>query len=263
MSLARHLPFVALLALAAPLVARAAPEQDVSEVMYNLGTSDASLAKDAPPRFVFGAKAMVQPSLEAAMGGLDNSGGFTGKTTGEQGVASWVGADFEGPAGTAHVLGLFEKVGDHWHAVTWQIARTATAADQAKALAAHARPDAFARSVDGDAQPAVKLLEAGLRDGAALAKSVADRDDVVVFGAEPGPRIAGAAAARTALRAWPSLKVTDGLQAGTIAGHSVAWVAANVATTAGKHTPYRLLAVYVKDHASWRLVAIQLAFVAS
>ena len=273
MSLVRHLSLVAVLTLAVPAL-HAAPEQDASEVLYKLGTSDNDGTDAARPRFVFAAHALVAPKLQAAMGGFDDSGGFDGKIIGELGVAAWVGADYEygqicgadgcgagGPTATAHALGLFEKVGDHWHAVTWQIARTVTPAEQAKALAAHVRPDAFARAVEPAAKTAVAQLEAGLKSGAALAKTVADRDDVVLFGAAPGPRVVGAAKVRAALAHWPALRVTDGLQAGTIGGGTVAWIAANVAATSGKHEPYRLLAVYIKDHASWRLVALQLAFV--
>lgn len=272
MSISRAWPLVLVVALGTAV--SAAPEQDVSEVLYKLGIASAAAPDATPPRFVFGKKAMIAPSYKAALGGFDESGGFDGRTIGELGVAAWVGADYtfgqicgtsgcdpSKSAATAHALGLFVKVRDHWHPIAWQIARTVPADAQAAALGKHVHPDAFSRGVEPGARAVVRQLEAALKDGAELAKSVASRDDAVALGAEPGPRAQGAKAVRAALQKWPALKITSGPRAGTVAGGSVAWVAANVEATSGTHTPYRLLAIYLKDGTAWQLVAVQLAFV--
>lgn len=124
-------------------------------------------------------------------------------------------------------------------------------------------PGKLERHVDPAAAAAVKRFEATLGDPAAFAKTVSDRDDVVLYGSEAKERYVGCEAVRAALRKWKlAFSVRDGVVAGATASKTVAWLAANVdARPAGKPkapaTPYRVTVIYELHGAAWDIVQLQ------
>jgi SnoaL-like protein len=126
-----------------------------------------------------------------------------------------------------------------------------------------ALPTKLERHVDAAAAAAVKKFEATLGDPTKFAKTVSDRNDVVLYGSEVKERYVGGAAVRATLRKWKlALTVRDGVIAGATTSKTVAWVAANVdARAAGKPkaaaTPYRVTAIYELHGSSWDIVQLQ------
>jgi hypothetical protein len=150
--------------------------------------------------------------------------------------------------------------------IAWHVAYAVTGKEQAKAAAKGTLPDALPRKIDAGAEDVAKQFEATVGDAKALAKTVSDRKDVVLYGSELAERYVGGAKVRAQLLKWGlAFKVRDGVQAGVTASKTVAWVAANV--DAGKPgdkkpTPYRALFVYEKHDAAWQVVQIHFSFYA-
>ncbi len=134
----------------------------------------------------------------------------------------------------------------------------------AKAVAEGSRPTPIARSISG-AEEAVKQFEATMGDPEALAKTVSNRADVVLFGNDLGDRVVGGASVRSTLQKWKlGLKLRDGILAGVTSSKAVAWVVANVDARGPKKTdvatPYRLQLIYEKTGTSWQLVQLHFSF---
>src|SRR5262249_60023024 len=106
-----------------------------------------------------------------------------------------------------------------------------------------------------------KKFEATIGDVKAFAKTVSQRNDVVLYGSELAERTVGGNEVRAQLAKWKlAFKVRDGVQAGISSSKTTAWVAANLdASKPGdkKPTPYRALLVYEK-HADtgWGVVPL-------
>jgi hypothetical protein len=183
--------------------------------------------------------------------------------TAGDGKAAWVATDLafreycakpscdkDPPWALGHMTAVF----DAGKLIAWDITKLAKAN----------KPSAFpaiTRAVDAPAQAAEKQFEETLGDPAALAKTVSDRKDVVLYGSDPGERFVGGAAVRAQLAKWKlGFKLRDGVQAGATASGSLAFVVANVDAakpSAKTATPYRLFAVYEKTAAGWQLVVLQ------
>jgi hypothetical protein len=168
------------------------------------------------------------------------------------------------PVGNGHITALFDS-SSGWHPIAWHHADTVTGKDQAKALAKGTSPEAIPRKIDAGADPVAKKFEATIGDPKAFAKTVSQRNDVVLYGSELAERFVGGDNVRAQLAKWKlSLKVRDGVQAGIASSKTVAWVAANLdATRPGdkKPTPYRALFVYEKhDDTGWDVVQLHFSF---
>ena len=90
----------------------------------------------------------------------------------------------------------------------------------------------------------------------------------MLYGNEPAERTTGGAKVKAKLEAWKlAFKVRDGIQAGTTASKTIAWVAANVYSTSAKKPkdkpiPYRVFTLYEKTGADWKLVHANFAYIA-
>lgn len=189
------------------------------------------------------------------------------------GTALWVAADVKGvpqrddcapgpcpPNKDAphHATGLLEKGAKGWDWVAWHITRPVDAKEEAQ-LRGQVKVDKLARSISG-AEEAVAVFEASLEDPKALADSVSDRKDVVLYGSDSAERTVGGAKVKAKLAAWKlTFKILDGVQAGVTANKTVAFVAANVEATSLKNpkapvAPYRVMAIYEKTGTTWKLV---------
>jgi hypothetical protein len=172
------------------------------------------------------------------------------------------------PPAEIHATALYEKAGAGWRPVVWDIADVVSGKDQAAAIKKGVMPGAIARKIDG-ADEAVKVFEATIGDPAALARSVSDRKDVVLYGSEAAERVIGGAQAAAMLKAWGlSFKVRDGIRAGVSSSKQVAWIAANLDASSVKKpkdapVPYRALFLYEKKGGDWKLVQLNFAYVAS
>ncbi|MGE5181604.1 MAG: nuclear transport factor 2 family protein [Acidobacteriota bacterium] len=127
-------------------------------------------------------------------------------------------------------------------------------------------PAAIPDHVDAGAAEVVKKLRATIGDPKAFARTVSQRNDVVLFGSEPGERTVGGNQVRAQLARWNlGFKVRDGVQAGVTSSKKVAWVAANLdARKPGdkRATAYRALFVYEKhDDTGWDVVQLQFSTV--
>lgn len=213
-----------------------------------------------PPRFAFSDQS---PYISRAGGTATYEGskaekGKTIKADAADGSAFWIASDVRGlglcglndcPKGDKgklmHVTALFNKEGK---AVVWHIARAVTAKEQKAAMAEDIKPDTFDKGIDKGAEDAAKLFETTIGDGKALAATVSDRNDVVLYGSEPTERYVGGAKVKGQLAKWNLvLKPSSGIQAGTVG--SIAWVAANVEAqpkkgSKAKPVPYRALFLY-------------------
>lgn len=176
--------------------------------------------------------------------------------------AAWVAADLRGvrTQPPMHATALLEKVDNTWRWVAWHITAPTTIGEQRQALADGTVPDVLARSVNG-AEDVVALFETSMADHTALAASVSDRKDVVMYGSAASERYTGAKVKKV-LGDWKlSFRVRDGVQAGLVGSGKIAWVAANVDAISfkrmnAKPTPYRVLAIYENTAGTWRLVQI-------
>lgn len=236
-------------------------EQDPADLVVPLiAENPGKPQKFDAPRFAFS----DQDPYVSRAGGTANyewskaEKGKTIKAVAADGSAFWISSDIRGgglcglndcPKGDKgklmHVTALFDKDGK---AVAWHIARAVTASEQTKAVAAGVTPSTFDKGIDKGAEDAAKLFETTIGDGKALAASVSDRKDVVLYGSAPTERIVGGAKVKAQLAKWNLvLTPTSGIQAGVVG--SVAWVAANVDSqpkkgSKAKPVPYRALFIY-------------------
>ncbi|HEY4055502.1 MAG TPA: hypothetical protein VGM39_02800 [Kofleriaceae bacterium] len=154
--------------------------------------------------------------------------------------------------GWLHGAFLVEKGDSGWSPTVWHISQLGKPAETQTPLA---------RKVT-DAEDAAKLFEATIADPKAFAKTVSDRKDAVLLGSDKGERFVGGAKVRAKLAAWNlSLQTRGGVQAGVSQNKTFAWVAANVdARSISKPkapvTAYRVLAIYEKVDATWKLVSL-------
>jgi hypothetical protein len=168
------------------------------------------------------------------------------------------------PVGHGHITALFDSNGG-WHPVAWHHADSITGKEQAAALAKGAAPEGIPRKIDAGAEEVAKKFAATIGDPKALAKTVSQRNDVVLYGSELAERYVGGDNVRAQLAKWKlAFKVRDGVQAGITSSKTTAWVAANLdATKPGdkKSTPYRALFVYEKhEDTGWDIVQLHFSF---
>jgi hypothetical protein len=228
---------------------------------------------DDPPRFAFtpGGAAISPSKLADAESpiGDDTMASKTVGGTASDGKAAWVATDIEyphmcgamgcekmtNPAG--HAVALFDA---DEHAVAWSVDVVVAGTFSGDPVPGGAKV-VLDTKVDRGAEQAVAVFKAALADPDALAKTIASRDDVVLFGSELDERYVGAAAVRATLKRWRlSFTVRDGIQAGVTPSKTTAWVAATVnAAKKGDKTPthYRVFAIYDKQATSWQLVLLQ------
>jgi hypothetical protein len=210
------------------------------------------------------------------LGGLDSVIDRLAIARTDDGKAAWLAADirFVGDCGgpgcgvtldRAHLTAVYERDQDGWAPVVWNIATTVSADRHADAVKAGTTLDPIPSNIDG-ADAAVKVFQSTIGDPKALAQTVSDRKDVVLYGSEDGERFTGAAQVKAQLASWRlAFKVHDGVRAGLTANGNVAWVAANVDATPSskpkaKPMPYRALFVYEHRGDRWMLVQAQFSF---
>jgi hypothetical protein len=160
---------------------------------------------------------------------------------------------------SAHMTGLFVKAKQGWVPYAYHVGSPHSAKEQAEALKKLVKLEPIKRHVGG-ADDVVAVFEKSIGSSRALAKTVSDRADVVLYGSEMSERFVGGAKVRETLEKWDlAIKVT-GLHAGVASKH-VAFVAANLEASVGKGkpSPYRLLAIYEKTD-TWKVVQLQFSF---
>ena len=224
------------------------------------------------PRFALGTQHVPAPSLDIERPIY---------TVAADGSAAWVIAnlDLQGPCGgglcglliRAHATVLYERDATDrpWRPVAWAVELTSSAKEQAERMKAPAKLERapIARKLEPGAEAAAKLFESTVGDPKALAGTVADRKDVVLFGSETSERIEGAPQVRATIAKWNlAFKINGGLNAGITAKRNVAWVAANLDARSAKAprgaaTPYRALFLYEQTGAAWKLVHAHFAFI--
>jgi hypothetical protein len=121
-------------------------------------------------------------------------------------------------------------------------------------------PLAIPRGIEPGAEDAATQFETTIGEPKALAATVSDRKEVVLYGSNK-EKIVGGAQVKAKLSTWGRMfKVRDGVQAGLSGNKQIAWIAANVDMTpkntpTAKPVPYRALFLYEKTTAGWMLVA--------
>jgi len=232
-------------------------------------SADRDISDDPPPRFAFTDEAFAIDSSGAAH--LGTYGSPSASIIGKAADGSrWIAADIDYvvPCGMAgcekmqapqvHASGLFDPSG---RAVAWHVGLVFAGSDGVHPYRAPkpSAPQKLATRIDAGGEDAAKLFAASIGDPKKLAATISDRKDAVLFGSERPERFVGGAAIRGKLVAWNlGFTVRDGIQAGAVPSKTVAWVAANVdaAKPGAKPTPYRVLAIYEKTGAAWKLVVL-------
>lgn len=163
--------------------------------------------------------------------------------------------------GTLHSTCLVEKASAGWEPLACHVGSAITGAAQNAAIKKGVKLAAIKRSTKG-AEDVVKLFESTIGDPKAFANTISDRKDVVLYGSEAAERYVGGAKVAKQLSTWGlTMKVRDGIDAGVTSNKSVAWVAANIdASTAKFKSPYRVLAIYERTGATWKIVQIHFSF---
>jgi hypothetical protein len=233
-----------------------------------------------PPRFAFtDTAAAISPAsfADCLTPGNDFAGTVDTPVIGKasDGKSAWIATDvtytmacgmegcdkIEWPL--AHGTAVFDAAG---HAFAWHVGMV-TNGSQAPKRGKPVAPKPLPDGIDAGAEAPAKLFKTSLADPRALAKTVSDRADVVLFGSDAAERYVGGAAVRARLAKWNlGFSVRDGIQAGVTPSKAVAWVAANVdAAKPGdkKSTPYRVFAVYEKTASAWQLVVLHFSTVTS
>jgi hypothetical protein len=166
-----------------------------------------------------------------------------------------------------HGAALFDA---NRHAVAWSLGLVVTGSTTPGEKSPRIKPGKLAPlhdGVDAGAEAAVAVFKGSIGDPEALAKTISDRKDTVMFGSELPERYVGATTVRATLRKWKlGFTVHDGIQSGVSASKTTAWVAANVdAAKKGdkKSTPYRVFAIYDKQGTSWQLVLLHFSVAVS
>lgn len=261
-------------------VAHADPKSDLTDMVGHWLSGVVGPPEGAAPRFaVFDGSVSVSPSsLAEAIGSQPDTANpdkvvvaiSTDKT------AAWMTSDIAEaavcgdetctgkPDGWYHLTALFE-IKDK-KPVAFLIERPITGKAQAAAMKKGVKLDAVAKGIDKGAEDVATLFQTSIADPKALAATVSDRKDTVMYGSELGERFVGGAKVKSQLAKWNlAFKVRDGIQAGLTASTTVAWVSATVDATPVKKpkatpTPYRVMAIYEKTITSWKLVSLQFAF---
>jgi hypothetical protein len=163
-----------------------------------------------------------------------------------------------------------------WHAtalydgtqiLVWHIARVVKGKEQAAALKKGTTPPKLDKKIAAGAEELVKVFETTIGDPKTLGATVSDRKDVALYGNEPKERTVGGAKVKAKLAAWKlGFTVRDGIHAGLTSSKTVGWVAANVDAKSAqkpkdKPVPYRVLFLYEKKGADWKLVNAHFSFV--
>lgn len=236
-----------------------------------------------PPRFVFtpGGVVISPSSLGDASSSLSDFGFPEGSAvlgTAADGKTSWVAVDvgYGFPCGMegcdkmiapkVHGVALFDAP---QHALAWSLGLVVAGSFKPGRPSPRIKtvtPVVLATAIDRGAELAVARFKSSLGDTEALAKSVAERKDVVLYGSELAERFIGRDAVRAAIRKWKlGFTVRDGIQAGLSSSKTTAWVAVNVDAAKqrdAKSVPYRVFAVYDKVGADWQLVVLHFSTVA-
>lgn len=234
-----------------------------------------------PPRFAFtGTGVAVSPKdMDASATNMSDFAGAYAPTvvalSGDK-KSAWITTDVEYsfPCGMegcekmisprTHVSGLVDATN---HAVAWHVGVVRLAAEKppVKKRGKPIAPPAIKQGVDAGTEDVAKLFQTSMADPKALAKTVSDRKDAVLFGSELAERYASGAKIKATLLKWKlGFKVRDGVQAGLAPSKTTAWVAANVdAAKAGEKsaTPYRAFAIYDKKGSDWQLVVLHFSTV--
>lgn len=255
------------------------PAEDIASTMSELAMSmsDPPSLGPRPPRMVIGDGIEIAPESYVAVGGSWGEGGNGEHPTvgfAADGKSAWIAMDMafrhlcgmpqcmdDPPAEVAHGSALFEFTSSRWQPVVWDFARILKPKEQAAAR--RSPPPPIERAIDPGAEIVARQFEAALGDPAALAASVSDRKDVVLFGSDRKERYTGGAAVRAQLLRWKlGYKVRDGVFAGLSTSKTVAWLVANVdAARPGSKaiSTYRLFAIYEQAGDAWRIVQLNFA----
>jgi hypothetical protein len=271
---------VSLLSTSAASVAGAeTPAEDIAATMSELAMSmsDPPSLGPRPPRMVIGDDIEIAPDGYVAVGSSWGEGGNGEHPTvgfAADGKSAWIAMDMafrslcgmpqcmnDPPTEVAHGTALFEFISSRWVPVVWDFARVLKSKEQAAAR--RSPPPPIERAIDPGAEIVARQFETTLADPAALAASVSDRKDVVMFGSDRKERITGGAAVRAQLLKWKlGYKLRDGVFAGLSTSKQVVWLVANVdAVKPGNKaaTAYRLFAIYEHVGDAWRVVQLNFA----
>ena len=165
-----------------------------------------------------------------------------------------------------HVLLLLDRSAKTWSPIAVHSALPLTDKAITQLVADGVQLAPLPKQASADAAPAVAAFSQSLGDPKLLAASVSDRKDAVLFGSAPGERVVGGKAVAAQLASWKlALTARDGIAAGTSSSKNVAWVAANVDARPfgkpdAKPASYRVLALYERTGAAWKLVAIEFSY---
>ena len=239
-----------------------------------------------PPRFAFTHyKAHVSPATRKAALGNELGGMTYARDVNAMAAdksAYWIATDIielqigcgsapcppppPPPPAEMHATFLYARGKAGWDLIVWDLAAVVSGKDQAASLKLNTPPEEIPKKIDAGAEEVVKLFETSIADHKTMAATVSTRKDVVLFGNEAKERAVGGAKVKAKLETWKlGFKVRDGIQAG-LASKTVAWVAANVDARSAKKpkadpVPYRLLAIYEKTGAEWKLVHAHFSFI--
>lgn len=261
--------------IAAAGAAHADPAADVTAMVNGLKTADFDPQNSTMRLTLFDRSVQVDDAWDGLKWLQDYHVAINGAHVGVagDGQAAWVGLDsiFISECGgykvkcpgnaELHVTLVAEKRKTGWVPLVIDHANTIRAKQQA---AEDAKLDDVPAKVEG-AEDAVKVFTASIGDPKALVASMSARKEVQLFGTENGERYFGDAA-RAKLAAWKlAFKLRDGVRAGVTASGSLAWVAANVVSTAkvkagAKPAEYRVLFVYEHAAGKWQLVQAHFSF---
>jgi hypothetical protein len=216
-------------------------------------------ARNALPDYVIAKNVVV-------IAGADSSTAWIGADLAQHMVCGMVECQNAPPDGWFHATALYQ-LGPTPAPIAWHIADTVTAKEQAAAIKKGATLALLARQIDAGAEDVVKLFESTIGDPKALAKTIADHKNALLYGSELAERTVGGKKVAAKLGAWKlSFKVRDGIQAGVTKNKMTGWVAANVDATSQKKpkdkpVPYRVLAIYVKYTGGWMIEALHFSYV--
>ncbi|HTR52836.1 MAG TPA: nuclear transport factor 2 family protein [Kofleriaceae bacterium] len=192
--------------------------------------------------------------------------------------SAWVATDLERvvPCGNGdcrkrdatplHATAIYDQAGG-WQPLAWLYSRAISDADQAKVLAGTLAIPGVGMQIDDDARDAAALYRKTFPDPKALAATVSDRGDVVLYGSAPAERFVGGAKVRAKLAAWNlAFEIDGGVRAGATSSKTVAWVASNVLAKpptkpTARGVPYRVLAIYERTDRTWKLVQVHFSFI--
>lgn len=270
--------------LFAPAVALAGSDEAVTNWIGHAFSGAANDAEGPPPAFVFDTltSSDENATLADAIGTVPDGVGVSPRrstiATSADGKVVWIAADLEGNMACGDESCLKKRGPDEWLRLTAIFDAGSFAKGKegpaATVLAWHlAKPvvgkadkrmnmDQVTTKIRAGAEDVAKLFAATLPDPKALAATISDRKDVVLFGSDLRERYVGSAAAKRQLLKWRlSFTPSSGIQAGLAAGNTVAWVATLVKATSlakpkAPAVEYRVFAIYEKTGTAWKIVAL-------